>query len=58
MKIKLDLKRPARSKGGDRYEAQLIGEDNPLIIYFPQKISRPGGIPAKYITIDLEVSDE
>ena len=39
-KIKLKLTRPAKSKGGDRYEAILVEGENPLAIYLPQLISR------------------
>ena len=34
------LTRPARKQGGDRYEANLIGQKEPMVIYIPQHISR------------------
>ena len=37
------LTRPARSKGGDRYEAELKDENRPWVIYIPQIISRYEG---------------
>ena len=40
MKLTLNLTRPAKSRGGDRYESKLPGEDKPLVIYLPQSISR------------------
>jgi hypothetical protein len=42
----LELKRPARKSGGDRYECA------DLTIYVPQDISRPNGrVPVKNITV-------
>lgn len=58
MKLEMRLVRPAKSKGGDRYECPLIGEDTPLVIYFQQSISRPKGVPVKIITLNLEVPSE
>ena len=46
------LVKPARSRGGDKYEADLRGtefsplKDRPFVIYFPQEISREKGSPA------------
>lgn len=34
------LTKPARKKGGDRYEAEIEVEDRPMVIYVPQSISR------------------
>ena len=45
--IEFTLKRVARSRGGDRYEAFIEGEDRPMVIYVPQYISRPEGQPLK-----------
>ena len=38
--IRFLLTRPARARGGDRYEAKLAGEDKPMVVYIPQQISR------------------
>ena len=46
----LELKRPARKAGGDRYE-DSTGD---LVIYIPQRISRPKGVPLKRIKITFE----
>lgn len=58
MKLEMKLTRPAKSRGGDRYECQLVGEDRPLVIYFPQFISRPKGVPVGKVTMNLEVPNE
>jgi len=48
----LELKRPAKSQGGDRYETPVEGEAKPWAIYIPQSVSRNGGgDPAKKLTI-------
>ena len=39
-KLTLKLTRPAKSRGGDRYEETMEGEDKPLVIYLPQSITR------------------
>lgn len=54
MEIVLKLTRPAKSKGGDRYEATLEGEPNPLVIYLPQSITRKNNIP--HAELDLTVN--
>jgi len=46
----LELKRPARKAGGDRYE-DSTGD---FVIYVPQRISRPEGEPLKRIKITFE----
>ena len=63
-KLHFKLTRPARSKGGDRYEADLKGEDKPIVFYFPQKISRASkdglgylDVPANTIAVTVEVID-
>jgi hypothetical protein len=48
----LELKRPARKSGGDRYECA------DLTIYVPQDISRPDGTPLKHITVTFEAGGE
>jgi len=53
IKVKFQLTRPARSKGGDRYEGNLVGKERPMVIYIPQEISRAikGQVIAKQIEI-------
>lgn len=46
----LELKRPARKAGGDRYET----ESGDLVIYIPQDISRPAGTPVLTIKVTFE----
>ena len=53
MEIILDLTRPARGKGGDRYEAEIKGEVNPLVIYLPQSITRESTIPHKQLILTI-----
>lgn len=55
MKIKFHLTRPARKAGGDRYEAELEGEQKPMVIYLPQKISRQEGEVAKEVDVTFDV---
>ena len=43
IETELTLTRPAKSKGGDRYEATLIEGENPITIYLPQSVTRPDG---------------
>uniref|UniRef100_A0A6M3KAD7 Uncharacterized protein n=1 Tax=viral metagenome TaxID=1070528 RepID=A0A6M3KAD7_9ZZZZ len=45
------LTRPAKSKGGDRYEATVQGDI--MSIYLPQSISRVGGQPAQSVNITI-----
>ncbi len=49
----VELVKPARKGGGDRYESPGEEVKSPLIIYIPQRISRPkkGGAPLKIINI-------
>lgn len=58
MNIKFTLINPARSTGGDRYEAKVEGMEKPLVVYVPQFISRLGGVPAKTCDIDFEPHHE
>lgn len=53
MEIQFILTREARKGGGDRFEADLKGEDKPFVVYFPQTISRPNGQVKETITIKL-----
>ena len=58
MKVVLNLTRPAKSKGGDRYEVTLVEGENPLVIYLPQSITRPsGGKPLSKINMELSTEE-
>ncbi len=55
IKLTLKLTRPAKSRGGDRYEAMLEEEDKPLVIYLPQSITRKfSGQPMEEFEMALE----
>jgi hypothetical protein len=56
MKLTLTFKltRPAKKAGGDRYETLIEGEAKPMVIYVPQKISRPEGAPSQSLTVTIE----
>ena len=54
-KLTLKLTRPAKSRGGDRYEVTMEGEEKPLVIYLPQSITRRGSIIAEGFEMALEV---
>ena len=45
----VELKRPARKAGGDRYESK-----DGFVIYIPQDISRPSGLPLPLITVTFK----
>jgi hypothetical protein len=47
--ITVNLKKPARKSGGDRYES-----DSGFVIYIPQDISRPAGTPLQTIKVTFE----
>ena len=47
--IIVELKRPAKKSGGDRYEST-----DGFVIYIPQKISRPGGVALGAIKVTFE----
>ena len=53
--LKLKLTRPAKSKGGDRYETTIEGEAKPMSIYLPQSITRPDGEPVESIEMTLDI---
>jgi len=55
MDIVLKLTRPARSKGGDRYEAIIENEENPLVIYLPQSITRDSNTPHSELIMSIDV---
>jgi hypothetical protein len=50
----LTLTGRAKGSGGDRYEAVYEQGQKPMVLYFPQSITRENGIPAEYIDIELE----
>ena len=54
--LNFKLARPARKQGGDRYEAE-IGEPKPMVVYFPQSISRKDGIPVEKLTIRIDLGN-
>ena len=51
-KFTFKLERPARKSGGDRYACTT---DENWKVYFPQSISREGGVPKQALVV--EVSD-
>jgi len=53
IKVKLELIRPAKGKGGDRYEGYIKGEEKPLVIYLPQHISRTANVTKPSITLTI-----
>ena len=53
IKVSLKLVRPAKSKGGDRYEAILVEGENPLAVYLPQSITRLNSVPLAEIEMVL-----
>ena len=50
----MHLTKAARSKGGDRYEAHIEGEDRPIVIYWPQSISRDETGIKQSLTVTVE----
>lgn len=52
--LQFHLTRPAKKMGGDRYETMIEGEPKPMVIYIPQKISRPKGILLQMLTVTIE----
>ena len=52
--FEVELKRPAKSQGGDRYETNDVeGEPKPWVVYIPQAISRNSGTPADHLTLTI-----
>ena len=47
------LTRPARKNGGDRYEADMVEEEKPVVFYFPQSISRVAGEPLDKLKVTV-----
>ncbi|MCD6435966.1 MAG: hypothetical protein J7L15_06215 [Clostridiales bacterium] len=56
MEATLKLTRPAKAKGGDRYETILENETNPLVIYLPQSITRIGNTPYQELNMTITVN--
>jgi hypothetical protein len=54
MRLTLKLTRPAKSKGGDRYESSQLFDGKPLVIYLPQEISRTKEGIAQQFGVQLE----
>lgn len=54
MELHFELTRKAKSKGGDRYEADVPNESNPLVVYFPQSMTRVAGelVPGFKVTVE------
>ena len=53
IEIKLELAKPARKQGGDKYEGRYEGDE--FHPYLPQRISRPDGrTPVREIKCTLE----
>lgn len=48
------LTRPARKAGGDRYEYKEKGHPDFMVLYFPQSISRPDGVPLNTLKVTIE----
>lgn len=46
--LEFNLARPAKNKGGDRYEAVCESGER-FVVYFPQEISREVGLVGKLI---------
>ena len=58
MELILQLTRPAKSKGGDRYESEMEGQDKPFVIYLPQSFTRKNGTPVPVIEMKLVVKED
>ena len=50
--VRVELEKPARKSGGDRYQGKLDSKD--WQIYLPQSISRATGMAAKKFTVTIE----
>ena len=47
------LTRPAKSSGGDRYEHGTKDDEDFMVIYVPQSISRKGGEIKKELKVEI-----
>ena len=52
--FQFNLTRPARKAGGDRYEYEEKGHPDFMVLYFPQSISRPNGVPLDSLSVTVE----
>lgn len=52
IKIELKLTRPAKGRGGDRYEG--VYTEDAMALYFPQSVSRPEGVAKAELTLTIE----
>ena len=57
-RVKLQLVKQAKAKGGDRYEAVLVKNENPTAIYLPQIITRSDSVPFKEIEMILNTLED
>jgi len=53
-RLTFKLTRPAKKSGGDRYETLIEGEKKPMVLYIPQRISRPEGTPSQSLIVTIE----
>ena len=53
-KLIFNLTRPAKKGGGERYEHGKEQDNDYMIIYLPQFLSRPEGSPQKIIEVTFE----
>lgn len=53
-KLGFELTRAAKKGGGDRYEHGKEGEEDYMVIYIPQFISRSSGAPKNSIEVTFE----
>ena len=58
MKLRFQLTRAAPYKGGDRYECFFNKEDQPIIIYIPQQLSRKNDTIAEFVDVTIEADFE
>lgn len=54
MQLKFKLTRPAKSGGGDRYEHGVKDDDDFMVVYIPQSISRADNKVRPEIIITIE----
>lgn len=52
--LKFKLTRPAKSGGGDRYEHGVKDDENFMVIYIPQSISRKDAKVRPEVTVTIE----
>jgi hypothetical protein len=54
-KITVVLTKPAKSRGGDRYEGVVDNEK--FVIYIPQSISRTGGVAQQMMEVEFNCTN-